>query len=119
MSQEIKLSQEELDQIKKWNYLRSTIAPKGRWLKILKSESDKVPEKIIETKMISSVQDTVFSSINKYSAKTKLNKLEQKQVVDTNELLANKILVESTSAKIRSRMSPSMWRMVPPQPTCS
>ena len=89
----------ELDQIKKWNYLRSTIAPKGRWLKILKSESDKVPEKIIETEMISSSQDTVFSSINKYSAKTKLNKLEKKQVVDTNELLANKINGKSQKTK--------------------
>jgi len=92
----------ETDQIKKWNYLRSNVAPKGRWLKILKSDEDKVPEKVVETEIISAVQESVqskknkniqdsISINNKSSVKSKLNKVGKKQVIDTNELLANKI----------------------------
>jgi membrane-bound lytic murein transglycosylase D len=93
----------QIEQIKKWNYLRSNLAPKGRWLKIISSEENKLSEQLVESEIIStvkesiqskktnSIRDTIISSNNKSSVKNKFNKVDKKQVVDTNELLANKI----------------------------
>ncbi len=93
----------QIEQIKKWNYLRSNLAPKGRWLKIISSEENKLSEQLVESEIIStvkesiqskktnSIRDTIISSNNKSSIKNKFNKVDKKQVVDTNELLANKI----------------------------
>ena len=106
----------ETDQIKKWNYLRSNVAPKGRWLKILKSDDDKVLETVIENQIISAVQesvqskknkivqDSLVSSNNKTSTTIKPSKVEKKQVVDTNVLLANKI--NSKIQKVKSTETP-------------
>lgn len=113
----------EADQIKKWNYLRSNVAPKGRWLKILKSDAEKVPEKVVESEIISAVQESVHSKMNKTiqdsilannksSAKTKLNKVEKKQVVDTNELLANKINGKSQKSKTNEVVKNSTKQLV-------
>jgi membrane-bound lytic murein transglycosylase D len=113
----------ESDQIKKWNYLRSNVAPKGRWLKILKSDEDKVPEKVVETEIISAVQESVqskknkiiqdsISANNKSSVKTKLNKVEKKQVVDTNELLANKINGKNQKSKTNEVVKNSTKQLV-------
>ena len=113
----------ETDQIKKWNYLRSNVAPKGRWLKILKSDEDKVPEKVVETEIISAVQESVqskknkiiqdsISANNKSSVKTKLNKVEKKQVVDTNELLANKINGKNQKSKTNEVVKNSTKQLV-------
>lgn len=113
----------EADQIKKWNYLRSNVAPKGRWLKILKSDAEKVPEKVVESEIISAVQESVQSKTNKTiqdsilannksSVKTKLNKVEKKQVVDTNELLANKINGKSQKSKTNEVVKNSTKQLV-------
>ena len=113
----------ETDQIKKWNYLRSNVAPKVRGLKILKSDEDKVPEKVVETEIISAVQESVqskknkiiqdsISANNKSSVKTKLNKVEKKQVVDTNELLANKINGKNQKSKTNEVVKNSTKQLV-------
>jgi len=113
----------ETDQIKKWNYLRSNVAPKGRWLKILKSDEDKVPEKVVETEIISAVQESVqskknkniqdsISINNKSSVKSKLNKVGKKQVIDTNELLANKINGKNQKTKTNEVIKNSTKQLV-------
>jgi membrane-bound lytic murein transglycosylase D len=99
----------QLDQIKKWNYLRSDIAPKGRWLKIIKSEEEKVSDNdknIVQQEVLKSninvkseIQDTLTSK-KKLKLKTKSVKIDKKQFVDTNELIANRI-----NQKIKSKNS--------------
>ena len=106
----------EVDQIKKWNYLRSNVAPKGRWLKIIQSEEDNLSVKGNESNSLSRVnnsnnlkmiksntQDSIDNSNNKNNSKTKSLKVERKNSIDTNEILALKI--NAKNQKIKSSES--------------
>ena len=103
----------QLDQIKKWNYLRSDLAPKGRWLKIIKSEEEKVSENVVDNAKNTAQQESLKSNINvkseihdsltsknKVKLKIKSVKIDKKQFIDTNELIANRI-----NQKIKSKNS--------------
>jgi membrane-bound lytic murein transglycosylase D len=115
----------ETDQVKKWNYLRSNVAPKGRWLKILKSEEDKVSETVVEKEIVNAVkesvqskntkeviQDSLNSLKNKITPKVKTLKVEKKQVLDTNELLANKINSKNSKVKPNDKLKNSTKELI-------
>lgn len=93
----------QIDQIKKWNYLRSYVAPKGRWLKIIQSEEGNFSSKGYESNYLnnikSNIKDSLTNSNIKNNLKTRSLKTERKNSIDTNELLANKINAKNQKIK--------------------
>ena len=101
------------------------MAPKGRWLKILKSEEDKVSETVVEKEIVNAVkesvqskntkeviQDSLNSLKNKITPKVKTLKVEKKQVLDTNELLANKINSKNSKVKPNDKLKNSTKELI-------